>query len=340
MTDWQIIQGDCLDVLRGMEAESVNCVVTSPPYYGLRNYGVDGQIGLEPSLPDYIAKMVEVFQEVRRVLRNDGTLWLNIGDSYASAWPCSRRSQIGNGSLPSGKRSDRPPRLAGLKDKDLIGVPWRVAFALQDDGWYLRSDIVWAKPNPMPESVQDRPTRAHEYVFLMAKSPKYWYDAEAIRTGLAESSIGRLSQNVDGQMGSLRANGGAKSNGTMKAVARKSDKQRGHSQRHAGFNDRWDLMSVAEKCSMGANARTVWNIATRGYAGAHFATFPPELPRRCILAGCPAGGTVLDPFAGSGTTLAVALELGRNAVGIELNPEYCDLIRERIRGVTPGMVLL
>jgi len=333
MTDWRIIQGDCLEVLRGMEAESVNCVVTSPPYYGLRNYGVDGQIGLEPSLPDYIATMVEVFREVKRVLRKDGTLWLNLGDSYASSWPCNRRNQVGNGSLDSGKRADRPPRLAGLKEKDLIGVPWRVAFALQDDGWYLRSDIVWAKPNPMPESVQDRPTRAHEYVFLMTKSPKYWYDAEAIRT----PSNG-FSKMPDGWDTGAGAHGAYHRNGREKG--RKTDRQRGHSQRHAGFNDRWDLMSVAEQCSMGANARTVWNIATRGYAGAHFATFPPELPRRCILAGCPAGGAVLDPFAGSGTTLAVALELGRNAVGIELNPEYCDLIRERIRGVTPGMVLV
>ena len=341
-----IIVGDSLEVLRGMESESVNCIVTSPPYWGLRDYGNPGQIGLEKTPQEFVAKMTEVFSECRRVLAKDGTCWVNMGDSYASAWACDRRNVVGNGSLENGKRDHRPNRLTGrLKEKDLCGIPWRLALSLQDDGWYLRSDIIWAKPNPMPESVTDRPTKSHEYIFLLTKSAKYWYDADAIRSDLKQVSIDRLNQpNYENQKGSTRANGGTgyvrgaivqgKSNGNMKAVASKNE--RSGQETKVNLNANWDK-AEAEGNLKGANARTVWEIPTKPYVEAHFATFPEELPRRCILAGCPEGGTVLDPFAGSGTTSAVAIQLGRNGFGIELNPDYAELARKRIAGVTPSM---
>lgn len=218
-------------------------------------------------------------------------------------------------------------RTPNHKPKDLIGLPWMLAFALRADGWWLRSDVIWAKPNCMPESVADRPTRSHEYVFLLTKSARYWYDADAIRTNLAESSVDRLPQDVDSQAGSARSNGGAKTNGRMKAV----EKQRGHSRRHGGFNDRWDAMPKDEQMAMGANARDVWTIAPAQFGGDHFATMPLELAEKCIKAGCPAGGTVLDPFGGAGTTGLVAAKLGRNSVLIELNPEYAAMAEKRIR---------
>lgn len=226
-----------------------------------------------------------------------------------------------------------------LKPKDLIGIPWMLAFALRADGWYLRSDIIWHKPNPMPESVTDRPTKAHEYIFLLSKSARYYYDYEAIREPATESSLARWAQDVDAQIGSERANGGEKSNGTMKAVVgpRRSDKQRGHSRRHAGFNDRWDGMTKDEQAAMGRNKRSVWTVAPAQYRAAHFATFPEDLIRPCIMAGSPAGGAVLEPFAGSGTTLKVARDLGRAATGIELNPTYCGLVAQRLaQGVLFG----
>lgn len=332
----RIICADVLDGLRLLSDESVHCVVTSPPYFALRDYGVDGQIGLEKTPNLYVEKMVEVFREVRRVLRADGTLWLNIGDSYASDWPCNRRSTIGAVSLPNGKREARPARLGGdLKTKDLIGIPWMLAFALRADGWYLRCDVIWNKPNPMPESVTDRPSKAHEYLFLLAKSERYYYNHVAIRTPAAQSSIQRWNQNIEMQEGSHRANGGAKTNGTMKAVGG-NDRvvcPSGHSRRHAGFNDRWDLMEKAEQVAGGANARSVWTIATQPYAAAHFATFPENLVKPCVLAGSPEDGTVLDPFMGSGTTGLVAMRYGRNFIGIELNPEYVELAKQRLAPV-------
>jgi DNA modification methylase len=208
-----------------------------------------------------------------------------------------------------------------------------MAFALRADGWYLRSDIVWSKPNPMPESVTDRPTKSHEYVFLLSKSERYYYDAEAIREPAEHSSIKRWMQNVDAQEGSHRANAGAKTNGTMKAVGgpRRSDKQRGHSRRHDGFNQRWDGMSKAEQAEMGRNKRTVWTVATKPFSEAHFATYPPELIEPCILAGSPPGGTVLDPFFGAGTTGLVADRLQRNCIGIELNPQYVEIAERRLK---------
>ncbi|MDD4775148.1 MAG: site-specific DNA-methyltransferase [Syntrophomonas sp.] len=337
---WELKQCDCLTELRKLPDESVNCCVTSPPYWGLRDYGVDGQLGLEPTPEEYTVKMVEVFREVKRVLRKDGTLWLNLGDSYASNISnnggYSDKSTLAGFSRPDTKgglanESGKTVKLAhGLKPKDLVGIPWRVAFALQKDGWYLRSDIIWAKPNPMPESVTDRPTKAHEYIFLLSKSERYYYDAEAIKEPITESSVVRLAQDIDNQAGSQRVPG--KTNGPMKAVGKK-DKQRRHSRRHAGFNDRWNQMTTSEQHSMGRNKRTVWNIATKPFSEAHFAVFPPEIPEICIKAGCPEQGWVLDPFAGSGTTLMVAAQLWRNAIGIELNPEYCELIKRRMAGI-------
>jgi DNA modification methylase len=281
----------------------------------LRDYGIDRQIGIEASPDEYIAELVAVFREVRRVLRDDGVLFLNLGDSYASNWPCNRRS---------------PPRMGkDMKYKDLIGIPWMAAFALRADGWWLRRDIIWSKPNPMPESVTDRPTSAHEYVFLLTKSARYYWDAKSVREPLAESSISRLSQDIENQTGSTRANGGTKTNGAMKAV-RRSDKQRGHSRRHAGFNDRWDALSKAEQMALGANCRSVWTIATSSLPEAHFATFPLALAERCILAGSASGDTVLDPFGGAGTVGLVADRLGRHATLIELNPEYCAMAERRV----------
>ena len=257
---WDILQGDAIEALRGMEPESVHCCVTSPPYWGLRNYGVDGAYGLEPTLEEYIERMVEVFREVRRVLRKDSTCWLNIGDAYASGGNMdtpSRRANPGKSKAHARGASVPTPRPPGLKHKDLIGIPWRVAFALQADGWWLRSDILWHKPNPMPESVRDRPTRAHEYVFLLTKSAKYFYDADAIRTP---------GQERIGQAGTFSRNGAVSEHGIPGQTA-------------AEHRLRDDCVPA------GANARTVWRIATQPYKGAHFATFPEKLVEPCILAG-------------------------------------------------------
>ena len=342
-----IFQGDSLIVLKSLDDESVNCCVTSPPYFGLRDYGADGQIGLEETPEKYVAKLVEVFAEVRRVLRNDGTLWLNLGDSY-----CGTGTGTGTGTqasstlqggkktqIEAGKRPDKKPT-ADIKPKDLIGIPWMVAFALRSSGWYLRQDIIWSKPNCMPESVTDRCTKSHEYVFMLSKSAKYYYDQDAIKTEAKESSLERLSQDVSSQdvssqEGSSRVPG--KTNGKMKAVSsgqaniRKArDKQRGHSRRHEGFNDRWDNMSKEEQQSVKANKRSVWTVSPKPFSEAHFATFPPDLIVDMIKAGCPEGGTVLDPFSGAGTTALVSAKLGRQFIGIELNPEYIKISERRL----------
>jgi len=326
-----IRHGDCREVLRTLPAESVHCCVTSPPYFGLRDYGHAGQIGMEATPDAFVAEMVAVFREVRRVLRDDGTLWLNLGDTYASAWAVSRRSEIGLGSLVDGKRASRPNRLVGgLKEKDLIGIPWRVAFALQADGWYLRDAIVWAKPNGMPGSQQDRCTSSYEMIFQFSKSRIYWSDFDAIKTPPRESSLIRTAQDLQAQAGSHRANGGSKTNGAMKAVGVNADKQRGHSRQHAGFNDRWDAMERTEQQAKPATMRNVWFVAPAQFKEAHYAVMPNEIARRCILAGCPEGGTVLDPFLGAGTTAMVADRFGRNCIGIELNPENVDIANRRV----------
>lgn len=342
----RILTGDCRDVLRTLPDESVHAVVTSPPYWGLRDYGVEGQIGLETTFIAFIEEMVSVFREVRRVLRSDGTCWLNLGDSYCTTPRGNREGDLSTSSLTNPQRQerlwgkhkyrdqDREPRVArnsGLKHKDLVGIPWRVAFALQADGWYLRRDIIWHKLNPMPESVRDRPSTAHEYLFLLTRAPSYFYDADAILEPVSANTHARLSQDVAYQVGSERANGGAKTNGNMKAVGR------GPKTTEAGSGIK-NNDSFAAACCLPVthrNKRSVWSTATEAFSEAHFATFPPALVEPCIKAGCPEGGTVLDPFGGAGTTGLVADRLGRNAILIELNPEYAAMAERRIRGDAP-----
>lgn len=327
----RVLIGDARARLRDLPDASVHCVVTSPPYWGLRDYGVVGQLGMEATYQEHVATIADLFDDVRRVLRPDGTLWLNYGDSYATS--VNGRSAANTKAAGKDDRTfrDKPfSTVQGvLKPKDLCGIPWRVAFALQDRGWYLRQDIIWSKPNPMPESVTDRCTKAHEYLFMLSKSARYYYDAEAIKEPMSLSSVDRLSQDVEAQRGSDRVPG--KTNGTMKAVGR-VDKQRGHGRRHAGFNERWDAMEKAEQCSGMRNKRSVWTVATQPFSEAHFATFPPALIEPCIKAGCPTGGTVLDPFGGAGTTGLVADRLGRDAILIELNPEYAAMCQARLTG--------
>jgi DNA modification methylase len=349
----RILTGDCRDVLRSLPSESVHCVVTSPPYWGLRDYGtaaweggdsdcnhaapieggvssnkggsvthpgrfvnckcgarrIDSQIGLEETPQEYVATMVEVFREVRRVLRADGTLWLNMGDSYCSTAPGTMGDPIRQEGIFSGvsdrranaSKKYRPETPFGLKPKDLIGMPWRLAFAMQADGWVLRQDIIYSKRNPMPESVTDRCTKSHEYLFLLSKSARYFYDAEAIKEAVAESTLNdkrEFYSNKPGFSGNPRVMG-----------------ESGH--------------PLPTNLS-GRNKRSVWEIATAPFAEAHFATFPPALVEPCIKAGCPSGGTVLDPFGGAGTTGLVADRLQRDAILIELNPEYASMAEQRL----------
>jgi DNA modification methylase len=319
-----ILIGNVFDILPTLPAASINCVVTSPPYWGLRDYGSDGQLGLEPTPEEYVAKLVAVFREVWRVLRDDGTLWLNLGDSYSSGGrttqvaPTLRQKGHDDASGKAGYLSGfavRPGAVEGLAGKQLIGIPWRVAFALQADGWYLRSDIIWSKPNPMPESVTDRPTKAHEYVFLLSKAARYWYDAEAVKEAHTKTGTpAHLTGGRGERAGTREGLRGA-------VVGRNRDfEQHGHQVGHSG--EAYPLN--------GRNKRTVWTIATQPYPEAHFATYPEKLVEPCVLAGCPVGGTVLDPFAGSGTTGAVAYRLGRKFIGIELNPEYAAMAERRI----------
>lgn len=320
---------DCLEGLKKLPNNHVDCVVTSPPYFGLRDYGVEGQLGLESTPDDFINRLLNIFTEIKRVLKPTGTVWVNLGDSYAgSGFGGGGKQDTNKG---SGSLKGRGNKNYGYKPKDLIGIPWKFAFAMQNEGWWLRQDIIWAKPNPMPESVQDRCTRSHEYIFMFTKARKYFYDAKAVRTPFAKSSISRFNQDLELQKGSSRANGGAKTNGTMKAVGGfKTDKQRGHSRRHAGFNNRWDSMTKEEQMANGANRKSVWSIATKPFKDAHFATFPPELPELCIKAGCPENGLVLDPFMGAGTTALVAWQLKRDFIGFELNPAYVIIANNRL----------
>lgn len=334
--------GDALAVLRTLSEDSVQCCVTSPPYYGLRDYGIEGQIGLERTPQEYVEKLVDVFTEVHRVLKPDGVLWLNLGDSYATGagrvgdcpgggkqgnrWKGGRgghegkhaysESACGIGPLSQPNRMPLP----GLKPKDLIGIPWRVAFALQEAGWWLRSDVIWCKDNPMPESVQDRPTRAHEYVFLLSKSQHYFYDIEAIK----EPGI---YAGPNGKQQSPYAQGFGRR--TKAEERERQDKQRGHSRRHAGFNDRWDAMDKRQQCNVMRNVRSWWRINPEPIPEAHFATFPIRLAERCILAGSRIGDIILDPFAGAGTAWMACLKHGREFVGIELNPAYIEISKQR-----------
>lgn len=317
----------------------VQCVVTSPPYFGLRDYGIRQQIGLESTPDAYVEALVGVFREVRRVLVDDGTCWLNLGDSYAGGGnnrgnnsPLFAKQASNRGAI--GQCADHAALCQhGLKAKDLLGTPWRVAFALQADGWYLRSDVIWAKPNPMPESVTDRPTRSHEYLFLLTKSERYYYDAAAIREPYAASTLTQFERPYTGEGMKEYAAAGVQNPSDIKR--RITDKQRGHSRRHAGFNDRWDAMPKDEQQQNGANKRSVWTIPTQPYAGAHFATMPEALAEPCILAGSRMGDLVLDPFSGSGTVLAVCERTSRRSVGLDLNPDYHQLatIRTEQRGL-------
>lgn len=317
-----LIQGDALSVLKDLDSESVNCCVTSPPYWGLRDYGVAGQLGLEKTPEEYTARMVELFREVRRVLKIDGTLWLNLGDSYAG----SGKGRLADGSHSIGGKQDTnvgsnkgklsKSSAPNCKPKDLIGIPWLVAFALRADGWYLRSDIIWSKPNPMPESVTDRPTKSHEYVFLLSKSQKYYYDGDAIKEPVAESTMEREPADFGGKKGR-----------EYHPEETDPNYRGGHEQSGRTFN-------YEEVCKNGRNKRSVWTVSNLPFPEAHFAVFPPKLIQPCILAGCPEKGIILDPFAGSGTTGVVAINEGRDFIGIELNPEYIQIAEARIKRET------
>lgn len=311
MNKYELLIGDCLESLKNLPEQSVNCCVTSPPYFGLRDYGVDGQIGLEQTPEEFIHKLVEVFREVRRVLRDDGTLWLNIGDSYAG----SGKGCMGDGT-PADKRGAKQGTnrgttegtftktiTKGCKPKDLIGIPWMLAFALRADGWYLRQEIIWHKPNPMPESVKDRCTKAHEQIFLLTKSPRYYFDSEKMREPVQSD----------------------------RAASRKAKTS------VAGRNGVRTSGKPYDGSEETRNRRSVWNVSTRPYKGAHFATFPPSLIEPCILAGCPSGGVVLDPFGGSGTTAGVAVAHGRDAIICELNPEYGQLVDGRVSSIVKAI---
>ena len=276
ITESAVLEGNALAVLRSLPSDSVRCAITSPPYWGLRDYGIQGQIGLEPSLSQFLDQLTLVFSELRRVLANDGTLWLNIGDGYTSGNRGYRASDKKN---PARAMATRPPTPDGLKPKDLIGVPWRLAFALQEDGWFLRSDVVWNKPNAMPESVKDRPVRSHEYLFMLTKSEHYFYDHEAVKEETGDEGLRR-------------------------------------------------------------SRRSVWSVNTKPFLGAHFATFPAELIRPCVLASSKPGDFVLDPFFGSGTVGLVSQEEGRRYLGIELNPEYVRLANDRLQAAQPNVTKL
>lgn len=312
----QIICDNNLDVLKTFPSESINCCITSPPYWGLRDYGVEGQLGLESTPEEYVAKMVEVFREVRRVLRDDGTLWLNLGDSYAGQAKAGDK-RFGNPEFnknrPSRERTKTPGKAVppGLKPKDLIGIPWMVAFALRADGWHLRQDIIWHKPNPMPESVKDRCTKAHEYIFLLAKSAQYYYDNEAIKEDAKPESEKRYKSTFHTGKKEISGQG-----------------RPGNASNTPGY----------KKWTGKRNKRSVWTVTTKPFKGAHFAVFPPTLVEPMVKAGCPENGIVLDPFMGSGTVAEVALKLNRRFVGIELNPEYIKIAKKRIREIQPQLV--
>lgn len=307
-----------------LKDDCVDAVVTSPPYWGLRDYGDSAQLGLQQTPESYISDLCDVFDEVRRVLKPSGTCWVNLGDSYQNA---KGQAHGVDPKQPARRHGLRPQDVSipGLKPKDLVGVPWMFAFEARRRGWYLRSDVVWSKPNPMPESVQDRPTRAHEYLFLLSKSRSYWYDSAAIREPYSASTLREFEKPYDGQATKEYAAAGVQNPSAIKR--RITDKQRGHGLRHAGFNDRWDSKPKSEQCMNGANKRSVWTVPTMPYAGAHFATMPEKLVEPCILAGCPLGGLVLDPFVGSGTVVSVAQRLGRRGVGVDLS--YQDLAKAR-----------
>lgn len=317
----EILVGDAFEKLASLPADSIQCCITSPPYWGLRDYGVSGQMGLESSPVEFVNTLRLLFEQVRRVLKPNGTLWLNLGDSYASAGKSrSKEQSVRKSTLRGGLATQAgvicqiPKVRGGLKAKDLCGIPWRVAFALQDDGWYLRQDIIWHKPNPMPESIRDRCTKAHEYLFLFSKSPKYLYNVDAIREPCKWPKGPNSPHSI------------------------KSPYAQGFGKKAKAFHDHKDDLSVGQRVDikanhpLGKNKRSVWTISTAPFKEAHFATFPPKLVEPCILAGSSAGDTILDPFFGAGTVGLVAKKHSRNYIGIELNPEYASMALRRIEG--------
>ena len=294
----KILQGNCLEVLKDLPEQSVNTCITSPPYWGLRNYQEEEQLGLEDTPEEFVESLVKVFREVKRVLRDDGTVWLNLGDTYCGT------GHKGNYTDPKHKEGRNGQKIAlnnkidGLKSKDLVGIPWRVALALQQDGWYLRQDIIWHKPNPMPESVTDRCTKSHEYIFLLSKNAKYYFDNESIKEDSVTIIKKRTRKTGTGVDSNIGNKGSAGNNGKR-------------------------------------NKRSVWTVPTKPFKGAHFATFPPDLIEPCVLAGCPEGGTVLDPFGGAGTTGLVAQQHNRDSILIELNPDYIEIAEKRLNNDAP-----
>lgn len=376
-----ILQGNSKEKLKELQSESVDCIVTSPPYYGLRDYGtgkwiggdpncphrrtskfsektitghaqpelagnvgdaiykaicplcgaqrIDEQIGLEETPEAFIQSLVEVFRECKRILKDDGTLWVNIGDSYCGTGSKGDYKDPKYADGRNGQAVSITQKVQGCKAKDLIGIPWLLAFALRDDGWYLRQDIIWHKPNPMPESVTDRCTKSHEYIFLLTKKPHYYFDHEAIQEAISQSSIQRLSQNIECQQGSYTP---SKNNGNMKACANVSSKyknlQYNGQQNHSMHERRAEGMADVQY--LRRNKRDVWTVTTKPVKEAHFATFPEDLIEPCILAGSREGGAVLDPFCGSGTTGIVAVRHDRDFIGIELNPEFVEMSKRRI----------
>ena len=308
-----IYTGDCLEVLKTLPDESVHCCITSPPYYALRDYGVDGQIGREATPKEYISRLTEVFAEVRRVLRSDGTLWLNISDTYAGKGNQGGYVDAKNPKGRNGQAVALNYKVEGCKPKDMIGIPWMLAFSLRDSGWYLRNDIIWMKENPMPESVKDRCARCYEHIFLFSKSRKYFFDYRAISEPIAPGTASRLKRGVKG------------SNKYRVPIPGQAKQQTINLYReHGEITD--DMINPLR------NKRDVWIINTVPFKGGHYAAYPPKLVETCLLAGCPKDGVVLDPFMGSGTTGMVAKQLDRHYVGIELNPEYKELAEARIGG--------
>lgn len=321
---WTLHNTDCLEGLRQLPDNCVQTCVTSPPYWSLRDYETEGQIGAEATPQEYIARLVEVFHEVRRVLRDDGTCWLNLGDGYAGnmtygSLDVGFNERWGNrprqGKQEAAKATVKRRLTDGFKPKDLLGIPWRTAFALQEDGWWLRTDVVWNKPNAKPEAVRDRPTRSHEFIFLLTKSPTYYYDADAIREPMKTKRADALT------------------------FKRDHSKYSGKVVPHATVGTHRPDRPDTEAHPLGRNKRDVWTVTTAKLKEAHFAAFPPKLIEPCILAGSRPGDIVLDPFAGAGTTLLVAEKYGRDSIGYELNPKYCDIIRNRLREVQTVMTL-
>jgi len=301
---WEIKVGNCLEILKGMDSESIHCCVTSPPYWALRNYDHPNQLGQEPTPEEYVNNLISVFREVKRVLREDGTLWLNLGDSYVGTGSKGKHKDPKSKSR-NGQKNANNSKVQGLKPKDMVGIPWRVAFALQSDGWYLRSDIIWHKNNCMPSSVKDRPTSSHEHIFLLSKNQNYYYNKDATLEPLAHPD---LCDKGPSGFGGLKHTSMSKNTTNSTYSGRKYD---------------------AKKLK-GKNKRDVWIVPTSGYKGSHVAVYPPKLIEPCILAGCPDGGIVLDPFSGSGTTGVVACQKNRSYIGIELNPDYAKLSEERL----------